>query len=62
MDKLVITIEGGVVQNITSNFDTDNFWIIINDLDNIEEGESPVIFPTDYDSDTVEEIATSIQY
>ena len=62
MDKLMITISGGVVQKVTSNFDTKNIEIIVNDLDNIEDGDTAFMILPDYDADEIEEIAASILY
>lgn len=62
MDRILITVSGGVVQRVTSNFDTKNLEVIINDLDNIEDGDTAFMILPDYDADEIEEISTSILY
>lgn len=62
MNKLMITVSGGVVQKVTANFDTKDLEIIINDLDNIEAGDTAGILLPDYDADEIEKISASILY
>ena len=46
--RLVVWVKGGVVQRIMADEKDDVVQVVLYDLDNMEEGDEPGLFPTDW--------------